>query len=119
MHKWLNSIDNARRGIVLLLKEERNIKIELVISLMAIILSWWLSISVIEWCIIVLCIAGVIGAEAFNSALEKLSDEYTRDWNLKIRDVKDLAAGGVLIMGIASILIGLLILGPKLIARIL
>ncbi len=56
-----------------------------------------------------------MSAEALNTAIEKMSDFQTDEWNARIRDIKDVAAGGVLIIAFFSMIIGVLILGPKLI----
>ena len=118
MQKWLNSVRNAQRGIILLLKTERNTKIELAIGIISVLLGVWLKISAIEWCIILLCIGGVMSAEAINTAIEKLSDYNATEWNSRIRDIKDMAAGAVLIMAIVSVIAGFIIFGPKIFSRI-
>ena len=110
---------HASRGLLLMLKEERNTRIELVIAFLVILVSIWLRISLIEWCIIILCIGGVLSAEAFNTSLERVSDFLTREKNSQIRDIKDLAAAGVLIISIVAMLIGALILVPKIIIRMI
>jgi diacylglycerol kinase len=114
MQKWLNSTRHALHGIIFLFQKERNTKIEFVIAIMVLLLGWWLQISVQEWCLISLCIAGVLTAEAINTSIEQLSDFQTREIDPRIRVVKDVAAGGVLIMAIASVIVGFLVFGPKL-----
>lgn len=66
-----------------------------------------------EWCLIILCIGGVISAEAINSSLETLADKVSDKPDPFIGKAKDLAAGAVLIMAIASVGVGLLIFLPK------
>ena len=97
-----------------MIKEEPNIRIEICIGLVAIGVSTWLKISMIEWCIILFCIGGVLTAEALNSSLERLADQVTKENHPNIANVKDMAAGGVLIMAIISVIVGALIWGPKL-----
>ena len=119
MQKWLNSARHASRGILLMLKAERNTRIEVVIAIFVIILSIWLRISSIEWCLIILCIGGVLAVEAFNTSLERVADYLTKEKNSQIRDIKDLAAAGVLIMSIVAVIIGVVILLPKIMIRII
>lgn len=95
-------------------RKERNTKIEAVIAILVIIMGWWLKISLIEWCLILFCIAGVLTAEAINTSIEQLSDFHTREIDPHIKDIKDTAAGAVLIMAILSLFIGAIIFGPKL-----
>jgi len=102
-----------------MLTKERNTKIETVISAFVLLLGWWLQISLIEWGLILICIGGVMAAEAINTSIEQLSDVQTREVDPRIRDVKDVAAGAVLIMAIISVMIGLLVFAPKLWFRLL
>ena len=63
----------------------------------------------IEWCILILCIGVVLAAEAINTAIEKLSDHVSPEYSPFIKDAKDLAAGAVLNLSVASAIIGVLI----------
>jgi diacylglycerol kinase len=73
-----------------------------------------LNVSTIEWAILVLTIGFVFAAEYANSALERLGDRVSTEYDPLIRDAKDFAAASVLIAAIAAAVVGLLILGPKL-----
>lgn len=52
-----------------------------------------------------LCTALVIGAEAFNSALEALVDLQTREIRPEARRAKDAAAGAVLVLAVGAVLV--------------
>lgn len=99
-------------------QHERNARIELFCGLLTIVLGIWLQISAIEFSIVILCIAAVLAAEAFNSALERLSDFHERGHHPEIRDLKDIAAGAVWIVALASAIVGFLIFGPKLMSLV-
>ena len=71
--------------------------------------GFYLSIAAIEWCILLLCIALVIGLELVNTALENLVDLVTRERNPLAGKVKDIAAGAVLVVSIITVIIGLII----------
>jgi diacylglycerol kinase (ATP) len=49
------------------------------------------------WALILLAGSAVLGAEMFNTAVERLADHLHPDLHPEIRLVKDCAAGGVLI----------------------
>lgn len=66
-----------------------------------------------EWAVILLCILIVMALEAMNSALEYLTDLVSPDYHPLAGKAKDMAAGAVLLASIGSVIIGLLILGPK------
>ena len=72
-----------------------------------------------RWCLIFICIAGVIAAEAVNTSIEKLSNYHTMEIDARIRDVKDIAAGAVLVMAIGAVIVGCLIILPKIYFRLL
>jgi diacylglycerol kinase len=80
------------------------------------ILGLVLSINLTEWMFIALAIGGVLSAEMMNSALEKAVDLNTKDFHPLAKMAKDMAAGAVLVIAMASVVIGLFIFIPKLIA---
>lgn len=64
-----------------------------------------------EWLIVILLIAFVLSAEIFNSIVEEVASKLRVD---HMREVtKDMAAGFVLILAIASFIIGIIIFLPK------
>jgi len=67
-----------------------------------------------EWLWIVVAIAGVWLAEAFNTSIERLADVVSLDRDPRLKVVKNVAAAGVLLSAIASTIIGGLIFYPHL-----
>jgi diacylglycerol kinase (ATP) len=63
---------------------------------------------------VTVCIGMVLSAEAMNTALEQLADEVTEERKERIRRVKDMAAGAVLISSIASVVVALLLVSKRL-----
>jgi diacylglycerol kinase (ATP) len=76
-------------------------------------ISFLLKINNFEWCIIIICIAMVWIAEAFNTAIEKLSDHVSPNYHRHIKRIKDLSAAGVLLSAIAASVIAVIIFTPK------
>lgn len=76
-------------------------------------MSVYFLIPIYEWFAILLCCALVLSCEAFNSALERLTDIASPNFNAQAGLVKDLAAAAVLISSIFSAIIGLIIFLPK------
>lgn len=114
MKKWLSSAGHAFRGVVFLFTTERNFRIETGFAVAAIAIGLWLGISAFEFCIVLLCISAVLGAEALNSAVERLADVHTRETHPEIKRIKDIAAGAVLIVAFISLVIGIVIFIPRL-----
>lgn len=109
----VRSFGHAFRGLALLLRGEHNAWIHAAATLAALGLGLALGLSRGEWLALVLVIALVWSAEAFNTAIEFLADAITTEVDPRIRDAKDVAAGGVLICAGAAIAVGILIFGRR------
>lgn len=114
MKKWVNSARLAFRGIVLLIQTERNARIELAAACLALGLAFMLHLRPVEWCIILLSIGGVITAEAINSSIERVTNMYSTEQRQDIADIKDIAAGAVLVIAGIAFICGIIIFAPKL-----
>lgn len=112
MSKFFKGFTYAFRGLFVMVLSERNARFHLVACLTVVALGFLFSIEQIEWIAILICIGAVFGMEALNSSIEKLCDFVHLDEHEKIKDVKDLAAGGVLAVSIASAIVGLIIFTP-------
>ncbi len=112
--KRMKSFRYAFRGIYLLVRYEHNAWIHCAITACVLAAGFLAGLSRIEWVAIALCIGMVFAAEALNSSIEALADRVSPAYDEAIRRTKDLAAGAVLILAIASAAIGLLIFIPKL-----
>ena len=73
----VNSFICVLQGIWSALRVQRNMKIQLAIGLVVILIRFYLSITDIEWYILLLCIALGIGLELVNTAIESLVDVVT------------------------------------------
>ena len=118
MRKLWHSIKFALHGIIYLVTTQRNAQFHLFSSCLAIVFGVWLNISNLEWAIVSLCITAVLGAEAFNTSIEKICDTLHPEIHPKIKTVKDLSAGAVLIISLGTLVVGLIIYLPKLITLI-
>lgn len=105
----------AFRGIILLFKNEHNSWIHLFLSILAIGLGFYFEISKLEWIGVIVSIGIVLAAEIFNTAIEQIANFIQPNQDGKIAQIKDLAAGGVLITAITAFVVGLIIFLPKII----
>lgn len=110
---FYQSFKCALSGIISSFKSERNLKIDIVITLLVILLGFILKISAMEWVAIVLCITTVIGAELLNTAIEHAVDLTTTEITYVAKLAKDAAAGGVLFMGFGAFIVAGIIFIPK------
>ena len=113
--RLIKSFGYAFTGIYDLLRSEPNTRIHLLATVCALIAGILLRISKTEWCIILVVIALVWAAEAFNTAIEKLTDHLFPEYHETARFTKDVAAGAVLVCAIAALVCGLIIFIPKLV----
>lgn len=109
----------AINGLKLLFASQNNIKIQGVIGILVCLLGWFFTISSLEWIIILICIGLVVSAESFNTAIEYMVDFISPDYHIKAGQIKDLSAGGVLIISITSSIVGIIIFFPKCIKLLL
>jgi diacylglycerol kinase (ATP) len=119
MKRLLHSFGFAGEGIGYALRTQANLRIHLTITALVIIAGLWLQLAPIEWAILVVMISVVWSAELFNTALEATLDRVSREEHPLAKVGKDVAAGAVLICAIGSVIVGLLILGPKLLVVVL
>lgn len=113
-HSLARSFYFAFMGLAFLFRSQRNARIELGIGLVACALAAWVRVTRAEWTVLVFTIALVLILEGLNTAIEAAIDLASPDCHPLAKKSKDLAAGMVLIAAIASVLVGLLILGPPL-----
>ena len=93
----------------------RNFRIQVFCGLISIVLCFLLKIQGWELIAILLLIGGVLSLETINTSIEKLCDLISMDIDPKIKTIKDLSAGAVLIFSVIALVIGCLIFIPKII----
>jgi diacylglycerol kinase len=121
MNSLLKSFGFAIQGIIHLLKNERNFKIQFGVFILVLVFSYFLEISKKELIIVLFCSMTVLSLEGINTSIEKLCNENQPQFNLNIKIIKDVAAGAVLISSIFSVIIGLIVFFPyiyKLVANL-
>jgi diacylglycerol kinase (ATP) len=104
----------AFQGWYYVLRTQRNAWIHSVIAAAVMIVGLWLGLPARDWAVLVLTIAMVFAAEFINTAIEAVVDLASPETHPLAKIGKDVGAAAVLVAAIASVLIGLLILGPPL-----
>jgi len=112
----LASFRYAFSGWWYVLRTQRNAWIHTAASLAVIAAGLLFGLDLLEWAILLLAIALVWLAEFFNTALEAVVDLASPQLHPLGRVGKDVGAAAVLIAAGTAGLIGLLILGPYLLA---
>src|SRR3954453_18347997 len=112
--KFVRSFYFAFAGLSYLFRTQRNARVHAAIGAAACGLGMWLRIERGGWAVLVFTIALVLILEGLNTAVEAAIDLASPQIHPLAKAAKDLAAGMVLIAAIASVGVGLLILGPPL-----
>ena len=111
-----NTFKNARKGMRLTMKSERNIRVHLAVGALALIFAFYLGFSYVKFSILIMAISMVISAEMLNSAIEfSLDAIFHNRYSRMVGMAKDIAAGAVLLVTLNAILVGCILFVPKLI----
>lgn len=112
LHKRLKSFAYAWKGIGSFVRKEHNAWIHCSAIIVVTTAGFLFNITRTEWLIIFLCFGIVLAAEAFNTAIERLVNLVSPGYHPIAGDVKDIAAGAVLICAITAAIIGGVIFIP-------
>ena len=111
---FFSALKIAMIGMRELFAESRNARIQLVIFLLVLVAGFIVDLNRFEWLWLLIASTIVLALEAMNTSIELLADVYTLEFNQKIKQVKDIAAGAVLIASIFAVIVGVLIFLPHL-----
>lgn len=112
--RLLTSFGNAFRGIGVALRSEPNARVHAVATLAVIAAGAWFRCSAGEWAVLAIATGAVWTAELLNTAIEKSMDLLHPTYHPLVKNIKDIAAGAVLIAAIAAVVAAGLIFIPKL-----
>ena len=113
------SFKNAFAGIWWAFTTQPNFKVHLVLSLMAVLLGFYVQLSPTEWVIVVFTIVLGLSAEMINTAIEAMCDAIITVWRKEIKIAKDVAAGMMLTVAFGSVVVAGLIILPKLLIKLI
>jgi diacylglycerol kinase len=114
----IRSIRCALTGIRVMLASQHNAWIHALATALVVTVGIHFGLCRGEWCWIILAIVSVWTAEALNTAFEFLTDVASPEFHPLAAKAKDVAAGAVLLTALGAAAVGLLILGPHVLAQI-
>lgn len=118
-HHLVQAMGHAFDGIILMLKEERNMRFHVLSAMAAVVVGWLLRINTSDWLWILLVIFLVFAAEFLNTVTEAVTDLLVQHhYDINVKKAKDVAAGGVLLAAIFAVVVGLIIFMPRLLVVI-
>ncbi|MEO8607466.1 MAG: diacylglycerol kinase family protein [Chloroflexota bacterium] len=114
----VQSLGYALAGWLYMLRHQKNTRIMSLASVAIFIVALWLQIDFVSWAMLVIAITGVWMAEFLNAAVEAVVNLASPEFHPMAKVAKDVAAAAVLLGAVASVIIGLLILGPPLLTKL-
>ena len=111
---------NARKGLRIVLKSERNIRIHFMAATFILLLGMVLGLNIVKLCILLFAIALVVVTEMINSAIEfSLDAVFHNRYSTLVGMAKDISAGAVMFVTFVAIIIGVMIFVPAILAYFL
>jgi len=114
----VQSLGYALAGWLYMLRYQKNTRIMSVSTIIIFVMALWLQVDFAGLAILVLTITTVWMAEFLNAAIEAVVNLASPGFHPMAKVAKDVAAAAVLLGAVASILVGLLILGPPLLHKL-
>ncbi|EDP70536.1 diacylglycerol kinase [Flavobacteriales bacterium ALC-1] len=109
----LKSVGYAFKGMLILVKTEASIKIQVFIAIIVTIAGFYFEISKTEWIAQLGMIGLVMSIEGINTAIEYIADFIHPEYHKKIGLIKDVSAGAVFIASVVAVIIAGIIYIPK------
>lgn len=110
--KLKKSFGFAFEGLLFSFKENQNIKIHLIVGILAIISGIILGLTKYEMFAIGLLIVFVISAEMINTAIEEVVNLLANEHRIEAKIAKDVSAGMVLLIALFALVVGIFVFLP-------
>ncbi|MFA5051497.1 MAG: diacylglycerol kinase family protein [Patescibacteria group bacterium] len=110
--KLVKSFRYAGRGFWYTIKNEQNIRLHLLISLVVIILMVYFEVALWQVVTLLMVMMFVLVLELINTIFEKVSDILRPRIHMYVEVIKDVMAAAVLVASIGAVVIGILIFIP-------
>lgn len=104
-NNFIDAWGNAFNGIIYAVTTQSNIKKQLVIAVIVMLVSLLFNLTRAEFLCLMFTVILIILAEMFNTAVETVVDLYTELYHPKAKIAKDVAAGGVVITAVNALIV--------------
>ena len=106
---WIHKFRDAFRGLKAGVRGQSSFIAHFFIAAAVIAAGTILGLSLVEWCLLLLCIAGVLTAEMLNSALESMAKAITGQSDPHLGNSLDIGSAAVLVASIGASIVGTII----------
>lgn len=104
-----DSVQDAAKGIIYVVRSEKNMRIHIALGLLVIFLAIILGVPRLELMVLILIIGIMYVAELVNTAFEEVVNLITTDYHPLAGIIKNIAAGAVLVAALTALWIGYLV----------
>jgi diacylglycerol kinase len=113
---WPKKFRDAFRGLAVGVRGQSSFRVHFLAALAVIAAAAVMRVTLVEWCVLLLCIAVVLTAETVNSALESMAKAITHEPCPHLGGALDIGSGAVLLASVGAAAVGAIIfinrLGP-------
>ena len=106
---WRRKFHDAFRGVKEGVHGQGSFFVHFFVTVLVVVAGVVLGANLYEWCILALCITGVLTVEMFNSALESMAKAITGESDPHLGDSLDIGSAAVLIASIGASIVGTII----------
>jgi diacylglycerol kinase len=111
---WVGKFRHAFRGAKRGIRGQSSFFVHFFFAALVVAGAMALGATLLEWCLLLLCIAGVLSAEMFNTALERLARAISREYHPDIGAALDISSAAVLVATLGAVVVGTIVLGNRL-----
>jgi diacylglycerol kinase len=111
---WPEKFRDAFRGAKVGIRGQSSFFVHLFFTAAVVAAGVLLRVTQSEWCILVLCMATVLAAEMFNTALESMARAISEETHPDLGDALDIGSAAVLLAAAGAVVVGLIIFGNRL-----
>ena len=113
---WFEKFRGAFRGLGAGVRGQRSFLVHFSMTAAVLLMAGAVQVSLTEGCILLLCICVVLAAEMFNTSIECMAKAVSDQYHPQLADALDIASGAVLTTAIGASVIGIVILGNRLLS---
>jgi diacylglycerol kinase (ATP) len=105
----VDSFHHAFEGLYYVFKTQPSLRVQSIATVLVLLAAWGFGVTHVELLLLLTAIIAVVAAETFNTAIEAVIDLEVDHYSERARIAKDVAAAGVLICSIYSLLVGVMV----------
>jgi diacylglycerol kinase len=118
LKNFTHSLAYASRGLVYVVKNEKNFQNELIAAALTVFMIFYLKVTKGEAVVLFLIIMAVLIMEILNTVMEKIMDILKPKIHPYSKLIKDLMAASVLMLSILALIVGVIIFSPYVILKL-